>query len=140
MQRPVYSGMFFYDHYYGLFPGGYSSDCDSGEDCEDPCITHYHDSGYHRKKVAEISKDYDIREAWLKWMINDQPEYYVVKMFKILCVNQTFKSSKIINFLAHHGFPSYEKREDSSDDSSEDDLFARSYLNSSSDSEIEKIL
>ena len=92
-------------------------------------MSHYHDSGYHRKQVAEISKDYDIRETWLKWMIQDEPEYYFVKLFKILCVNRTFKSLKIINFLARHGFPGYEKCEDDSfDDDSDFDQCVRSYL------------
>jgi hypothetical protein len=115
MQRPIYKGRFFYENF-SLFPGCYDSDCDSGEDCEKPteeswCDHHYHDSGYERKKMGEISKIYDISEKVMKAMMKNEKKYYMLKVFKILCVNQTFKDQEIVNFLALNNFPGYEYKE-----------------------------
>jgi hypothetical protein len=116
MQRPIYKGRIFYENF-SLFPGCYDSDCDSGEDCEKETEEswcdhrHYHDSGYERKKLGEISKIYDISEKVAKAMLKNEKEYYMLKVFKILCVNQVFKHQEIVNFLALYNFPGYKYKE-----------------------------
>ena len=65
-----WTGRFFHENF-SLFPGY----CDSGEDCEKETEEswcdhrHYHDSGYERKKLGEISKIYDISEKVVKAML-----------------------------------------------------------------------
>lgn len=110
MQRPVYKGDFFLGND-SLTPLCYDSDCDSGDECreiETMCSqAHYYYSGRERAKLKIISKDYDISENTLIELITYKPAYYVVKIFSILTVNQSFKDPIICKFLRKHEFIGY---------------------------------